>query len=261
MMMPRPSRVAADAAHEWAIVRRERQVIIILFVMPLILASFLAKGLEPLVKQAEPHTAVRGADFAIPGFALLFGFFQIGFIGNAFMFEHGWGTWLRLRISQFRSSEILLGKVAPYAGVSLVQMVVLLAFGKLVFRMQATGSVVGFVLVCVAVVAVVVALALLVAGVSKSGQQVTAFANLGAILLAALGGALLPVQSLPGWAQTIAPVTPDYWAMTAFRGLTTGSASLGDVLPNVGVLFAMAAVLFVGAQWWFKFSDEKISLT
>lgn len=260
MTMPRPSAVAAVAAHEFAIVRRERQVIIILFVMPLIMASFLAKGLQPLVRQAEPHTAVRGADFAIPGFTLLFGFFQIGFIGNSFMFEHGWRTWLRLRISVFRSSEILLGKVAPYAAISLAQMLVLLAFGRIVFQMHATGSVAGFVLVSAAVVAVVVALALLVAGVARSGQQVTAFANLGAILLAAVGGALLPVGSLPAWIQHIAPVTPDYWAMTAFRGLTTGSASLGDVLPDVGILLGMAVVLFIGAQWTFRFSDEKISL-
>src|SRR5437868_9051419 len=48
-------------------------------------------------------------------------------------------------------------------------------------------------------------------------SQLNAFSNLGAMVLAGVGGALAPTSALPSWARTLAPATPSYWAMRGFR--------------------------------------------
>jgi len=65
------------------------------------------------------------------------------------------------------------------------------------------------------------------------------------------------LEQLPGWAQAIAPATPQYWAMRGFRGVFLESASVVDVLPSVAVLFGSAAILSLLAARRFRADETK----
>jgi ABC-2 type transport system permease protein len=60
-------------------------------------------------------------------------------------------------------------------------------------------------------------------------------------VLSALGGAMVPLTTLPGWAQAIAPASPGYWAMSALRSAVLGLAA--GTLRAAGVLLAIAAAM------------------
>ncbi|MFD1719435.1 ABC transporter permease [Georgenia deserti] len=65
------------------------------------------------------------------------------------------------------------------------------------------------------------------------------------LVLAALGGCMLPLELFPDTLRTVANVTPHAWAYQAFAEVTRHGAGLTDILPQLGVLAAMAAALLV----------------
>ena len=65
------------------------------------------------------------------------------------------------------------------------------------------------------------------------------------LVLAALGGCMLPLELFPDTLHTIAHVTPHAWGYEAFAEVQRRDGSLLDIAPHLGVLAGMAAVLLV----------------
>ncbi len=60
-----------------------------------------------------------------------------------------------------------------------------------------------------------------------------------------LGGAFIPIGQMPGFLRPLSASTPVFWATDAFNTLILRGGGLADILPNLGVLFAVGAV-FLG---------------
>ena len=103
-----------------------------------------------------------------------------------------------------------------------------------------------------------VALGVAVTAVCRTVQQANAFSTVGLVVCGAVGGALVPYSVLPGWAQTIAPVTPTYWAMRGFRSVILDGQGLGGVALPVVVLLAMGVLFAVVALTRFRFEESKV---
>ena len=70
-----------------------------------------------------------------------------------------------------------------------------------------------------------------------------------ALVLAALGGGMVPLQLFPDTLRTIAHVTPHAWASEALAEIQRHNGTLVDILPQLGVLLAFAVVLLVLGSW------------
>jgi ABC-2 type transport system permease protein len=99
----------------------------------------------------------------------------------------------------------------------------------------------------------------LLAAFASNANQLNVFANLGGAALAGLGGALVPLSTLPGWARAVAPATPSYWAMRGFRSVILDGDGIGDVVAPVVALLAFAAVFALIAAVRFRFDEVKSS--
>jgi ABC-2 type transport system permease protein len=64
--------------------------------------------------------------------------------------------------------------------------------------------------------------------VSRTTNQLNAFATVGGFGMAMLRGAFVPVSAMPGWAQAIAAALPNYLAMKGFRSLVLEGRGIGD---------------------------------
>ena len=159
---------------------------------------------------AQGVAGATGAEFAVPGMAVSFAAFGIGYADFAFFRDHGWGTWERLRASQATSLDILVGKVAPAVGLSLLQMVVPFVLAVPLFGLGVTGSWPALLLTVVALALCLNAFALVLTALSRTSQQLTVYASVGGLVLATLGGAFVPVEAMPGWAQACSPVLRAY---------------------------------------------------
>jgi ABC-2 type transport system permease protein len=103
-----------------------------------------------------------------------------------------------------------------------------------------------------ATVVIVILFALLSAGaamvvgtIASNPSQAGALGAAGGLLLGLLGGTMVPTEVFPAAMRSIAHLTPHAWAMDAFRALVYDNASLGDILPELGML-AVFALAFGG---------------
>ena len=243
--------------HNWALLMADPAPIVLTTLMPIVLMTFL-QGTSRAVLRGAGYPDASGAELVVPGMAVMFAFFGVGYIGTAFFSEHGWGTWDRLRASRATTIGIVLGKILPSALLMLVQLVVLFAFGVVAFGMRVSGSVAGVGVMMLACVAVLIAFSMLLTAVLKTATQLMAVVNLAAMVLAGIGGALAPVDVLPGWAQVIAPLSPAYWMLKGFRAVVLDGGGLDATIVPAAMTLVFAAGMAAVALWRFSITDEKV---
>lgn len=69
------------------------------------------------------------------------------------------------------------------------------------------------------------------------------------LVLAALGGSMLPLELFPDSIRVVANLTPHAWAYDAFAEIQRRGGTLVDVLPQLGVLAAMGLLLASLGAW------------
>jgi ABC-2 type transport system permease protein len=255
----RSGRLEAVARQDLRILRSDPAFVVIFTAMPLIFMAFNRSVIGAALAVEFPAAAANGAAFVVPGATVLFSSFLVGNLGFGIFREHGWGTWERLRASPLTPVELMAGKSAvPILTISL-QIAVLLGGGSLLFGLELRGSLAGYVAVAAALAVMQVSLGFLLLSVCRSVIQLNALTNAGAMLLGGLGGALTPVEFLPGWAQAIAPFVPTYWAMEGFRAVTLEAGGMADVAGPIAVLLGFSVVFAGVAMRRFDVEATKVS--
>lgn len=246
----------AVARHEARVLRQDPSPLVLLVAMPVLLIAFMHSAFRTMLVE-EGFVGATGAEQAVPGMAVMFAFFLVGNVGFAFFREHGWGTWERLRAADVAPAAVVAGKVVVPLLSSLAQTSCLFALGVIVFDMRIAGSVAGLALVAFAFACCLVALGVCVVAVCRTIMQLNTLSNLGALVIAGLGGALMPVAALPGWARAIGPGVPSYWAMRGFQDAILTESTLLDALLPAGLLLGFAALFTAVALLRFRFEETK----
>lgn len=250
-------RSAAVVRHDLRVLRADPVFLIVFTLMPLVVMAFVKPGFRGALV-ANGVSDATGAEQAVPGMAVLFALFLVGNVGFGVFREHGWNTWERLRASFASPAEIMAGKVVVPVLTAGLQLTVLFGVGGLLYGLRVEGSVPALVLVAAAFALCLVCLGLVLLAVCRSVMQLNAIANLGAMVLGGIGGALTPITALPGWAQAVAPAVPSYWAMRGFRSVIIEPGGLADVVLPVAVLLSTAVALAAVAVWRFRFEETKV---
>lgn len=251
-------RVAAIIGHELRLLRQDPVPVMVLVVFPLILVSFLKPTFQ-LALAAHGHPGANGAEQVVPGQAVVNGFYIVGMTSFAFFAEHGWNTWDRLRATRARSTEIIVGKAVPFLAVSVTQFLVIFAVSVPVFDLHSRGPLTALIPLVAAFAACLVMLGVMVTALCRTLQQANAVAFGGIVLFGALGGALVPLETLPSWARTVAPATPTYWVMRGFRSVILDGHGLAAIILPAAILLTMSLAFAAIALTRFQFTDVKVS--
>lgn len=249
------SRSWAVVRHELRVFRRDPVFFITFTTMPLIVMAFV----KPAFRASLGGGVVNGAEQAVPGVTVMFSLFLVGNVGFAFFREYGWKTWDRVRASWATPVEVMVGKVAVPFVQSAIQLVILFGLGGLLFGLHVRGSLLGLAVLAAGFAVTLICMGLALLALCSTIMQLNAIANLGAMVLAGVGGALAPSTALPGWARAMAPITPSYWAMRGFRNVILRGAGFGGVTLSVGVLALFSIVFVAVAANRFSYNDNKTS--
>ncbi|MGH2907087.1 MAG: ABC transporter permease, partial [Solirubrobacterales bacterium] len=177
----------------------------------------------------------------VPGMAVTFALFLMGFVAAAYFREKEWKTWERLRSTPTSPPQLVAGKlIVPFA-LCVTQSIVLFAVGIAFLDLRIDGALWQLPLVTLAFGAALMCGGLLLAAVCRSIGELNAVASVGALLLAALGGAIVPVSTLPAAVQDVTPFVPTYWAVDGYQRVICGSG--GSILAPCAELFALAVAL------------------
>jgi ABC-2 type transport system permease protein len=230
------------------VLRRDPTPLVVLIAMPLLLAPIYRTAFRgALVLGGHPHAS--GDDYAIPAQLVMFGFFLAPYTGFLFFRDRMWGTWTRLRASPATGLEIVFGKAFPMVVVGVCQALVLLVFGSAVLDLHLHGELPSLLALVVAYAIVCVAIGVALAAALRTVEQLNAFGFLGATLLAAIGGALVPLATLPHWIRHVAPITPQYWAMRGVSDIVLAQRSAIAIGVPLLALCGFGAVCVATAIW------------
>ncbi|NUR60183.1 MAG: ABC transporter permease [Catenulispora sp.] len=189
----------------------------------------------------------------VPGYAVMYVFFVVTVMAGSILAERREGTFRRLLSAPMPRWQLLLGKVAPYLVVALAQVAVLLAFGRLVFGMKLGAHPLALLPLSAALACCAAALGLLLASFARTEAQVNGLGTVVVLVLAALGGCMVPGVFMPQFMRDIADFVPQGIALNGYQDVLVRGGGLGTVLPGTGVLLGIATVLFLLAVPRFRF--------
>jgi ABC-2 type transport system permease protein len=249
-------RISVIARHELRLLRHDPAPLAVLVVLPLILAALLkpAYARAGLVPRADDP---NGSGQAVPAMAVTFAFNLVGVVGFSFLRDHAWGTWDRLRSSPASGAELLLGKTTASLAQAGLQFAALFGLGALVFGLKVRGSVFALALVGSTFAACLVAVGFVLAAYCRTFGQVYAITNVIGLIMAGLGGAIVPASMLPEWTRALARVDPAYWAMKAYREIILAGGGVARILPTILILSGFVFVLLGVASRRFRFGEAK----
>jgi ABC-2 type transport system permease protein len=90
---------------------------------------------------------------------------------------------------------------------------------------------------------------MLTAATLRTSQQAIAVGLLLSLGFGALGGAMMPLEFYSTTMRTVAHLTPHAWAVDGFAVLVRHNGTLVSILPQLGVLLAVATMLIALASW------------
>lgn len=140
-------------------------------------------------------------------------------------------------------TELMIGKVLPYAVIGLIQTTVVLLLGTWLFAVPIKGSVLDVYLAAVLLILANLALGLMISTKAASqfqAMQMTVFILLPSILLS---GFMFPYAGMPVAAQWLAEVLPMTHFLRLIRGVMLRGASLWELWQDVLYLAAFIAVM------------------
>jgi ABC-2 type transport system permease protein len=249
-------RLGTILAHEWRLIARDPLPVMVLIVFPIITMAFVKPAFRAALQQTGyPHAT--GAEQVVPGQAVMNAFFVVSLVTFSFFSEHAFNTWDRVRASAATSPEIVVGKALPRIAMVVMQLCFVLVCGVVLFGLRIAGNVYALAPLILMFAISLVLLGVAVTAVCHSAQQANAFSYAGLVLFGAIGGALVPLSVLPGWAKTVAPVTPTYWAMRGFDSVILDGQGLRAMAAPVAALTAMSLVFAVVALRRLRFDAAK----
>jgi ABC-2 type transport system permease protein len=155
------------------------------------------------------------------------------------------GTIESLLSTPVRASEVMIGKTTPYILVGAIQALIVLAAGRLVFKIPFHGDLAPFLLAVALFIFTNLMLGYLISTVARTqmqAMQMTFFVFLPSILLS---GFMFPFAAMPAWAKAIGECLPITHFLRIVREVMLKGAGFadirGDLWPIAVILGALAA--------------------
>lgn len=156
------------------------------------------------------------------------------------------GVLRRALAAPISSFSVITGVGAGWLTLALLQTAIIMVVGALGFGVNWGNPLAGILLIVVFAL-VGTGAGLLLGSAVESIDTVGSAAAPVALVLAAIGGCMVPVEIFPEGLRTISQLTPHYWALEGWKALMFDGAGVADIAVELGVLSAFAVVL-IGAS-------------
>ena len=184
---------------------------------------------------------------SVPAWLVFAMFFSVVPLANTLISERQQGTLRRLRTLPISPSLPIIGKLIPYFFINQLQVLLMLLVGVYLMPLFGADSLtLGNSLAALALMSVSLSIAalgygILIAVIARTSDQAATLGGVGNILLAALGGVMVPRFVMPETMQHIANYSPMAWGLDGFLDVFLRNGNMMDVLPEAGSLFALGA--------------------
>ncbi|MDX2087954.1 MAG: ABC transporter permease [Kofleriaceae bacterium] len=186
----------------------------------------------------------RTANYIIPGLvAILLQIAAMVLASIAIVREREQGTMEQLLVTPIHPVGLVLGKLAPYLVIGIVEMAMILLIMRWGFGVPIRGSLLFLFLTAVLYLFALLALGLTISMRAHTQMQATQMAQMLLLPSIFLSGYIFPVAGLPKVLWAIGRALPATHMIDVMRGAVLRSATPFDMLPSLLALAAISVVL------------------
>lgn len=159
----------------------------------------------------------------------------------------------QINVSPVHSFDFIIGKLIPYALISLVAATLVLLAAYLLFGVVIKGSVVLLFFATLLFVCAALSLGLLVSTISDSQQvafQIAAIVSMVPTII--LSGFVFPIRSMPWWLQILSNITPAKFYLVILRSILLKGVGLAAFWEQILYLMLFASILLTISTLRFK---------
>ncbi|MGD1005719.1 MAG: ABC transporter permease [Ignavibacteriaceae bacterium] len=193
-----------------------------------------------------------GATRSVGGWAIMFLLFSLSGASTSLLDENKSRVILRILSAPVSREQILFGKYLYNFSLGCIQLLVMFFAGYVLFHIDIFSNFFNLLLIIIAASLASTAFGMFLAAVSRTQSQASGLGTLLILTMSAIGGAWFPTFILPPFIQILSKFSIVYWSMEGFMDvLWRGSGTL-DILPYIGILVGMAAIVNIFSIIRFK---------
>lgn len=198
---------------------------------------------EETVKAAgdeESGTGFNIFSWVLPGSMVLGLLFISELVLRDIIREQRSGTLSRTLTAPLETGHFVIGKIGATFAITLAACIVLILVGRIGFSMD-LGKPLPLAVHTLATILMCTGLMTFLYGLVRSERAADAIMSVAIIIMAMLGGSMMPVQSMPQALQRAARFSPVFWASRGFQRIFNEGAGVGEIVPDLAVLLAVGA--------------------
>ncbi|MCG5540225.1 MULTISPECIES: ABC transporter permease [unclassified Halorhodospira] len=211
-------------------------------------------SLEPVYRGGgEAHAVPNAVQQSVPAWLVFAMFFVVVPLSASLLVERGQGAAWRLRQLNVSPGVVLGARFPVYYGVNLLQLVLMLGVGVVLVpwlggeRLDTGDDLLGLWLIGSGTSIAAIGFAMLVASLARTVIQATLIGGVMVLIMAAVGGVMVPKAVMPPGMQELAHVSPMSWALEGFWDMVLRYQDWRAVIPEMGMLAAFGVLCWSGA--------------
>ena len=185
----------------------------------------------------------------VPAWTVFAMFFIVISLGGSVVREKLNGSFVRLKTLPTNYLVALISKQLTYLLVTCIQAAVVFSIGIWLFPMMGLpklnlpADITGVVIVTLICGWCAVSFAIMIGVFAKTQEQANGIGAVSIVLMAAVGGLLVPSFAMPESFQVVMKMSPLHWCLEAYYGLFLEGGKLKDVILNIIPLLGITAII------------------
>ncbi len=227
-----------------------------------IINDYVNKDMKPVILPMQVTTEVRmfynenlkSVYMFVPGImAMILMLISAMMTSISITREKELGTMEILLVSPLRPSQIILGKVAPYLFLSIINAILIILIGHFVFLVPIKGSLILLMGETVLFIMMALSLGIMISSISKT-QMTAMFISMIGLMLPTmlLSGFIFPIENMPMPLQVVSSLMPPRWFIVIVKNVMLKGTGLAYVWKETLIITAMAAFFIIVAVKKFK---------
>lgn len=213
---------------------------------------------EIAVSKGTTHSIPNATQHNIPAWTIFAMFFIVVSLGSSVVREKLSGSIIRLRTLPTHFGLSLLSKEIAYIIVTILQAIVIFSIGKWMFpemglpALNIPHDIAALFLVTFICGWCAASFAICIGVFANTQEQANGIGAVSIVILAAIGGLLVPSFAMPSSFQFIMRLSPLHWCLEAYYGLFLEEGNLKDIFANIIPLLIITIMLQFLAYYGLK---------
>jgi len=201
------------------------------------------------VSRTGSRTIPNASQHNVPAWTIFAMFFIVISLGGSIVREKNSGSFIRLKTLPASYLHALLSKQAVYMMVTTMQAAVVFAIGNKFFPyiglpvLHLPKDIWALLIVTLVCGYCAVSYAICVGVFANTSEQSNGFGAISILILAALGGLIVPSFAMPAHLQKVLQISPLHWALEAYYGLFLEGGKLRDIWLNILSLMGITVLI------------------